>query len=365
MKGRETFLSDQPELNYSFSQSFHKFFTKAPYSKIQENLSQIEMTIATNPSRLMSNSSHKFTNLAESVLQQYSTGKRDFQHLKLEKANFRRANLRNINFQGVDLKKANLREVNLSGADLSYACLDGADLQGANLSNTNLTETSLNQAILNNANLVKSCLEKATLESAFMSGALLNEANLRQASLKAAHLNGAYLNEAYLEQANLSEAYLIKTYLIKANLVEANLCKTYLNGAFLYGSRLQGAYYNHQTCFDKEVDPTRLGMKKIAISTVGELLKILNYLSDYSCNYLGRTSIARYLESSRPTLPWFEQFQITAKAEIKFSGNLNEPLSLVQLERGQQWIDIFIDHCSRIVKSFSQLIQKDHLMILN
>jgi WD40 repeat protein len=95
---------------------------------------------------------------SKELLNQYSTGKRDFQGISLAGENIawcclseidlRGANLQNINLSCANLSRANLSEgVNLSFADLSRADLSEADLRGTNLEGANLDGTILDGAL--------------------------------------------------------------------------------------------------------------------------------------------------------------------------------------------------------------------------
>ncbi|AFY77982.1 serine/threonine protein kinase [Pleurocapsa sp. PCC 7327] len=110
---------------------------------------------------------------ANSIVEGYKNGRRDFaqQELnnlnlsraslpgaifhqsQLNQANFQRANLANADFGHANLTHADLRNANLSRAYLSYADLKGADLRGADLSFAHLTYANLKGANLCGANL--------------------------------------------------------------------------------------------------------------------------------------------------------------------------------------------------------------------
>ncbi len=268
------------------------------------------------------------SDVVKELKKRYESGERNFQKLELRRANLRGLDLSNANLQGADLSYANLREVNLNGADLSSAYLNEADLTGANLQ-----------------------------------GAILRET----------YLIKTYLIRANLENANLHKAYLTGAYLTKANLSNARLTEAYLTGANLSGANFTGAYYDKKTRFDASFSPEKAGMQNDlsrATSVIGlkvtmeQLLETFNHLSQLSSRYLGNIMTSRYWESARPGVDWLNQFAVTKKAEIQFTGAhpQGEYLNLAQLRWAQSWIKAFVNSCSQIIPDYPKLVNEEKLV---
>jgi uncharacterized protein YjbI with pentapeptide repeats len=77
---------------------------------------------------------------AETLIERYNRGERDFRG-----ADLRDADLESANLQGTLLDGANLRRANLYAADLSNAQLGHADLRRANLKGVVLHDTQLDR----------------------------------------------------------------------------------------------------------------------------------------------------------------------------------------------------------------------------
>ncbi|ACK68674.1 serine/threonine protein kinase with pentapeptide repeats [Gloeothece citriformis PCC 7424] len=128
----------------------------------------------------------KFKLNAQTLVNSYQEGNRNFAQHDLKNLNLSKAKLPGINFYQAELVRANLQSADLSSADLGRA-----NLSGANLKNINLT-----QAYLGYSNL----------EQADLRGADLSSANLKYANLKAANLCGANLCDAQVTQEQLAMA---------------------------------------------------------------------------------------------------------------------------------------------------------------
>jgi serine/threonine-protein kinase len=110
---------------------------------------------------------------ANSILEGYKNGRKDFaqqdltnlnlsrlslpgaifHQSQLTQSNFQKANLTNADFGRANLSQVDFRNANLSRAYLSYADLEGADLRGADLSFAHLSYANLKGANLCGANL--------------------------------------------------------------------------------------------------------------------------------------------------------------------------------------------------------------------
>ena len=115
---------------------------------------------------------------AGELLQRYSAGSRNFQHLNLPRINLPGADLRGANLLRAILVGANLRDAQLQGVKLVIADLQGADLRRANLSKAKLIGANLRCANLAGANLHRADLSDADLTGTNFQGAILTEAIL-------------------------------------------------------------------------------------------------------------------------------------------------------------------------------------------
>lgn len=264
------------------------------------------------------------TTIESELVKKYKTGERNFQQLKL-----RRADLRGIKLKGADLR----------GSDLSYANLKGADLSGCDLRGV----------YLNDANLV--------------------EINLEGAKLEGANLTKAYLTGANIQKANLEQAYLTGAFLTAADLTGANLQGIYANNVDWSGATLKGAIYNDESCFDGEFDPAVNGMEKyspVKIDThkdksIEDLLSSINIASECSTRYLGPILTAKYLKGARSEEPWLQNFDISSSGKITYRGAKNETVTTLQIEFFEQWLNKFIKNCSMIIQDFTKVIEEQQV----
>jgi serine/threonine protein kinase, bacterial len=131
-------------------------------------------------------SSKKMKLDAETILNAYAQGRRDFAQQ--------------------NLSLLNLQEADLSGGIFHQAKLLKVNLLGANLSNTNFGRANLAHAVLRDVNLGRSYLSYANLEGADLRGADLSYASLTYANLKGANLCGANLLNAKVTEEQLAQA---------------------------------------------------------------------------------------------------------------------------------------------------------------
>ncbi len=126
---------------------------------------------------------------ADTVITQYSGGRRDFAQQNLNLLNLAKANLSDSNFHESKLMKVNLRGANLSAADFGGANLKKAHLCNANLSRTYLNRTNLTDADLRGADLSCAHLTNANLTGANLCGANLTDAKVSDEQLARAKTN--------------------------------------------------------------------------------------------------------------------------------------------------------------------------------
>jgi len=280
---------------------------------------------------------------AQEILAQYQAGDRRFQNLQLRRLDFHGLNLSGADFSGSDFTEANLRNADLSGCNFTGAYFNDADLSGANL----------HKAQLQNASLIKTYLLKVNLQEAALDNALCTGAFLTRADLSGACLNG-----------------------------------TLFNGANLTGAKLNNAKYNKKTRFDTTFNLEKAGLKKVATDstpvkpapasptttptaapteitlptslTVEDLLLMFDHLGELGNHYLGNTMASRYLQSSRPSLAWFEQFEVDKKTvKLKYQGSKKDALTPAQIELAQEWAKKYVKSCAIIFKTFPTMIEAD------
>ena len=119
--------------------------------------------------------------------------------------------------------------------------IDSSNLAQAELKKANLSHSSLRLANLTGANLEKAILQQVDFECA-----CLSEVNLTDA-----HLEGSSFRKANLRSADLRDGYLVNVCFEGAD----------LRNTKLQGANLKGAYYDSETVFDLEFDPTKIGMQ--------------------------------------------------------------------------------------------------------
>lgn len=71
-----------------------------------------------------------------------------------------------------------------------------------------------------------------------------------------------------------------------------------------------------------------------------------------SNRFLGPKITRKYFNASRPDFDWLNQFQINSSRQINYVGTVSSFVSVEQLDYFQQWIDIFTQTCSKIIKNF-------------
>jgi hypothetical protein len=103
------------------------------------------------------------------------------------------------------------------------------------------------------------------------------------------------------------------------------------------------------------VDRGTQSLPSSAQITVQVYLELLNRLSLFSQNHVGRWVVVNYWETARPPIDWLNRFQINSAGVIKFTGSTNTPLTPDQQQHLEQWAERFIDRCTQTVPDFRQL----------
>lgn len=145
------------------------------------------------------------------------------------------------NFRKINLSQAPLMSISLKGVTL-----DGSNLRKADLSKSNLSQSSLIQTNLKLANFTKAILTEVNFTNSCLTQAIFKEAHLEKANFKSAILHEVDFSLAYLARANFAGA-------------DLNKAKLPLDCPY-------DVYYDEETAFDRDFDPTLVGWKKIVQS---------------------------------------------------------------------------------------------------
>lgn len=101
----------------------------------------------------------------------------------------------------------------------------------------------------------------------------------------------------------------------------------------------------------------------LASPYLAEAVDALNQLSVFTSHYLGKTIVSNTLKASCPNVPWMQQFQVNRIGEIQWEpstdGGNSEPLTTEQCGWIQDWANGFIKKCSRIIRNYAVLLEKE------
>jgi hypothetical protein len=95
--------------------------------------------------------------------------------------------------------------------------------------------------------------------------------------------------------------------------------------------------------------------------SIKELLLALNYLSQFTIQYLGTTVVTNYWKSTRPPIDWLNNFQIDRSAQITLSGDSSNSPEFLTAEQHQwvrDWTAAFIQRCSKVIRDFLTIIEQ-------
>jgi hypothetical protein len=95
-----------------------------------------------------------------------------------------------------------------------------------------------------------------------------------------------------------------------------------------------------------------------------DLIEALNHLSQFTTKYLGMAVIVNYLKSSRPTVEWMAQFQVSRSGQVSFVGELSkleQAVSAQEHEWFRSWVDQFIRRCAHAVRDYAALVEQTAL----
>lgn len=94
---------------------------------------------------------------------------------------------------------------------------------------------------------------------------------------------------------------------------------------------------------------------------IKELIDGMNHFSQFTTQYLGPTVVTNYWKSTRPAIDWLNNFQIDRSAQITFSGSGNSASNYLTAEQHQwvkEWVEVFIQRCSKVIRDFPTLIEQ-------
>jgi hypothetical protein len=107
--------------------------------------------------------------------------------------------------------------------------------------------------------------------------------------------------------------------------------------------------------------PTAPPAKETPIN-IKEVLAALNHFSQFTTQYLGTTVVTNYWKTTRPDVPWLNNFQVDRSAQISFNGtgamNPLQELDSEQHQWVQDWTAAFIQRCSRVIRDFPTIIEQ-------
>lgn len=92
-----------------------------------------------------------------------------------------------------------------------------------------------------------------------------------------------------------------------------------------------------------------------------QVVGALNHLSDAACQVLGKTIVTNGWKSSCPDSPWLQQFEVQKSAQFNFDGPTSSGLTLEQQQQLQDWVNAFIERCSRTFRNFQSTVVENHL----
>lgn len=99
--------------------------------------------------------------------------------------------------------------------------------------------------------------------------------------------------------------------------------------------------------------------------TLQDAIAALNQLSQFTVQYLGGNVVTNYWKTTRPAVPWLQQFQVERSALIRFaaaeSAFENVLLTLQQQQWLQDWVEAFIQRCSKVMRDFPRTVRQQAL----
>lgn len=91
------------------------------------------------------------------------------------------------------------------------------------------------------------------------------------------------------------------------------------------------------------------------------ILASLNYLSKFSCNFLGSKIVSNFWNISRPDNKWLLQFEIKLYAEIIFSGDPQEKVGPIAVLNVREWTRQFMNQCCQLIRDLPERLEKENM----
>ncbi len=96
--------------------------------------------------------------------------------------------------------------------------------------------------------------------------------------------------------------------------------------------------------------------------TLADAIHALNYVSQFTKQYLGATVVSNYWRSSRPSAEWLAHLEVDRSGQWTLTGlNPKTVLTSEQQSWIKQWMAAFSKRCSIVIRDFPILLQQSDL----
>ncbi|CAN1213372.1 hypothetical protein TUMEXPCC7403_24415 [Tumidithrix helvetica PCC 7403] len=92
-----------------------------------------------------------------------------------------------------------------------------------------------------------------------------------------------------------------------------------------------------------------------------ELIGVMNKLSRFTTDYLGKMVVANYWRSSRPTIAWLAEFEVDRNAQLSHPRQKAIACNPEQHQQIQDWTKAFINRCCQVIRNFDVMLKQDCL----
>ncbi|MEE3719422.1 hypothetical protein V2H45_22010 [Tumidithrix elongata RA019] len=92
-----------------------------------------------------------------------------------------------------------------------------------------------------------------------------------------------------------------------------------------------------------------------------ELILVMNKLSRFTTDYLGKMVVANYWRSSRPAIAWLAEVEIDRNAQISHPRQKAIACNSEQHHQIQEWTRAFIKRCRQVIRNFDVMLKQDCL----
>ena len=90
-------------------------------------------------------------------------------------------------------------------------------------------------------------------------------------------------------------------------------------------------------------------------------LLVMNILSQFARNFLGKAVVIRYWQETKPKKPWLALIQPYKDRQLILSSTRLTKLDVAQQQDLRQWMHQFVERCSRIIQGFPQALAQANL----